>query len=100
MKLEIIITKEELLQAAENLVYTQSLDKDTEADEEAIAVVIKEHLEEAIEDILSNPENYLKAIENWIENINDYPEDYLKEDYKFWKKIDKAALEAERSQAA
>lgn len=63
MKLEIIITKEELLQAAENLVYTQSLDKDTEANEEAIALVIKEHLEKAIEDILSDPENYLKPDE-------------------------------------
>lgn len=76
MKLTINVTKEELLQAAENLVYTQSLDKDTEAETEAcreadlceIAVVIKEHLEKAIEDILSNPENYLKA-EEW-EQVN------------------------------
>ena len=66
MKLEITITKEELLQAAENLVYTQSLDKDTEVDEEAIAGIIKEHLEKVIEDILSDPENYLKPKE-WTE---------------------------------
>ncbi len=36
MELSIEVTKEELLQAAENLIYTQSLDKDTEVDEEAI----------------------------------------------------------------
>ena len=36
MELSIEVTKEELLQAAENLIYTQNLDKDTEADEEAI----------------------------------------------------------------
>lgn len=59
MKLSIEVTKEDLMQAAENLIYTQSLDRDTEADEEAIALVIKEHLEKAIEEILSNPEKYL-----------------------------------------
>lgn len=63
MKLEITITPEELLQAASNLVFEQNLDKDTEADEEAIALIIKEHLEKAIEDILSDPENYLKPDE-------------------------------------
>ena len=56
--------KKNYFKSRENLVYTQSLDKDTEAETEAIAVVIKEHLEKAIEDILSNPENYLKA-EEW-----------------------------------
>lgn len=70
MKLTIEVTEEELMQAAENLVYTQSLDKDTEADYEAIAVIIKEHLkkalEKAIENILSDPENYLKSDE-WSE---------------------------------
>ena len=36
------------MQAAENLVYTQSLDRDTEVDEKASAVIIKEHLESAV----------------------------------------------------
>ena len=63
MKLTIEVTEEELMQAAENLVYTQSLDKDTEADYEAVARIIKEHLEKAIENILSDPENYLKPDE-------------------------------------
>ncbi len=66
MELSIEVTKEELLQAAENLIYTQSLDKDTEVDEEAIAKIIKKHLEGVIEDILSDPENYLKPDE-WSE---------------------------------
>lgn len=66
MKLAIEVTEEELMQAAENLIYDLVLDKDTEADEKAIAVIIKEHLEKAVEDILSNPEKYLKPDE-WSE---------------------------------
>lgn len=66
MKLIIEVTEEELMQAAENLIYDLVLDKDTEADYEAIAVIIKEHLEKAVEDILSNPEKYLKPDE-WSE---------------------------------
>ena len=69
MKLEIIVTKEELLQAAENLIYDQ-LDEDTFSDDEAmpsasfaIATIIKEHIESKIEDIISNPENYLNSDE-------------------------------------
>lgn len=66
--------------------YIKNLDDYSLVDSEKIKQILEKHMEE--------------QIENWIENINDYPEDYLKEDYKFWKKIDKAALEAERSQAA
>jgi hypothetical protein len=63
MKLSIEITRDELIQAAQNLIYTQSLDKDTEANEEAIALIIKQHLESVIEDILSDAEEYLKPDE-------------------------------------
>ena len=63
MELSITVTKEELIQAAQNLVYTQSLNEDTEADEKAIALIIKQHLESAIEDILSDTEKYLKPDE-------------------------------------
>ena len=66
--------------------YIKNLDDYSLVDSEKIKQILEKHMEE--------------QIENWIENINDYPEDYLKEDYKFWKKIDKAALEAERNQAA
>jgi hypothetical protein len=62
MKLEITVTKEELLQAAENLIYDQ-LDEDTFSDDEAIATIIKEHIESKIEDIISNPENHLNSDE-------------------------------------
>ena len=63
MKLSIEVTQDELIQAAQNLIYTQSLDEDTEANEEAIALVIKQHLECVIEDILSDAEKYLKPDE-------------------------------------
>ena len=56
MKLIITVTPDELIQAAENLIYLQSLDKDTEADEEAIANIIKQHLESEIEERITNPE--------------------------------------------
>lgn len=62
MKLEITVTKEELLQAVENLIYDQ-LDEDTFSDDEAIATIIKEHIESKIEDIISNPENHLNSDE-------------------------------------
>lgn len=63
MELSIEVTRDELIQAAQNLIYDLVLDKDTEADEEAIAVIIKEHLESAIEERLSNPDQYLKPNE-------------------------------------
>ena len=66
MKLIITVTPDELIQAAENLIYLQSLDKDTEADEEAIANIIKQHLESEIEERITNPEKYLKP-EEWEE---------------------------------
>ncbi|MGL6344735.1 MAG: hypothetical protein ACRC80_36990 [Waterburya sp.] len=62
MELTITVTKEELLQAAENLIYNE-LDEDTFSNDEAIATIIKEHIEFLIEDIISNPENHLNADE-------------------------------------
>jgi hypothetical protein len=76
MKLSIEITSDELIQAAQNLIYTQSLDKDTEADEEAIALIIKQHLESVIEDILSNAEKYLKP-EEWTQVNNCFTMNYF-----------------------
>ncbi|MBE9044948.1 hypothetical protein IQ255_11105, partial [Pleurocapsales cyanobacterium LEGE 10410] len=51
MKPEIIVTKEDLYQAVENLIYGQ-LDEDTFSDDEAIATIIKQHIESKIEDII------------------------------------------------
>ena len=62
MNLTITVTKDELLQAVENLIYDQ-LDEDTLSDDEAIANIIKEHIESKIEDIISNPENHLSSDE-------------------------------------
>ena len=62
MKIEIIVTTEELYQAVENLIYDQ-LDEDTFSDDEAIATIIKQHIESKIEDIISNPEDYLSSDE-------------------------------------
>lgn len=62
MKLTITVTEEELLQAAENLVY-EKLNKDTFCDEKAIANIIKEHLELKIEEVISNPEDHLNPDE-------------------------------------
>ena len=74
MKLEIIVTKEELLQAVENLIYDQ-LDEDTISDDEAIANIIKQHIELKIEDIISNPENHLNSDELSRVNQNVYLSD-------------------------
>jgi hypothetical protein len=63
MELVIKVTIEELDQAVENLVYfiinNQNLNEDVEIDEQAIALVVKQHLESKIEEILSDPEKYL-----------------------------------------
>jgi hypothetical protein len=69
MKLTINVTKEELLQAAENLINDQ-LDEDTFADLNAIAKIIKNHLESMIENIIGNPEDYLNHEE--INQANKY----------------------------
>ncbi len=67
MELTIKITEEDLMQAAENVVYfinyNQNLHPDSEIDEKAIAVIIKQHLENKIEDIISKPEQYLTSKE-------------------------------------
>lgn len=62
MKPEIIVTKEDLYQAVENLIYDQ-LDEDTFSDDEAIATIIKQHIESKIEDMISSPEDYLSSDE-------------------------------------
>ena len=62
MNFTITVTKEELLQAVENLIYDK-LDEDTFSDDEAIATIIKQHLESKIEDVISNPENHLNRDE-------------------------------------
>ena len=62
MKLEITVTPKDLYQAVENLIYDQ-LDEDTFSDDEAIATIIKQHIESKIEDIISNPEDYLSPDE-------------------------------------
>jgi hypothetical protein len=75
MKLIIKVTKEELIQAAENLIYDQ-LDEDNFADLEAIAKIIKNHLESMIENIICNPEEYLNPEEKNQANKYVYLTDY------------------------
>jgi hypothetical protein len=75
MKLKIIVTKDELIQAAENLIYDQ-LDEDNFADLDAIANIIKNHLEVTIENIICNPEEYLKPEEKNQANKYVYLTDY------------------------
>ncbi|MDJ0589865.1 MAG: hypothetical protein QNJ72_07695 [Pleurocapsa sp. MO_226.B13] len=74
MKLEITVTKEDLYQAVENLIYDQ-LDEDTFSNDEAIAIIIKQHIESQIEDIISNPENHLNSDELSRVNQNVYLSD-------------------------
>lgn len=62
MNFVITVTKEELLQAVENLIYDK-LDEDTFSDDEAIATIIKEHLESMIENLISDPEKHLNSDE-------------------------------------
>ena len=69
MKLAITVTKDELIQAVENLIYDR-LDEDTFSDDEAIAEIIKQHIESIIEDIISNPEQHLNSDE--LSRVNKY----------------------------
>lgn len=62
MNFIITVTKAEVLQAVENLVY-EKLDEDTLSDDEAIAIIIKEHLELLIENVISEPEKHLSTDE-------------------------------------
>ncbi len=41
-----------------------------------------------------------RYVEEMIEEINEYPEEFFKDNYKFWRELDKAALKAERKQTA
>jgi hypothetical protein len=75
MKLKIIVTKDELIQAAENLIYDQ-LDEDNFANLDAIANIIKNHLEVTIENIICNPEEYLNPEEKNQANKYVYLTDY------------------------
>ena len=67
MELVIKVTAEEIDQAVENMVYfiinNQNLNPNVEVDEKAIAEIIKHHLENRIEEILSDPEQYLNKDE-------------------------------------
>ena len=56
------ITQEELEEATENLIYDYA-NSDTEADEKAIAQLLKTHLRNTSENILNNPEQYLDSDE-------------------------------------
>ena len=59
--MNIEITQEEINESVQNLIYDHSTDEGTEADEKAIAQLIKNRLESAIEDIMNNPEQYLDS---------------------------------------
>ena len=56
------ITQSELEEATENLIYDY-VNSDTEADEKAIAQLIKNRLQSITEDILNNPQKYLDSQE-------------------------------------
>jgi hypothetical protein len=92
MNLQITIITEEFLQAASNLSYfiikEQNLNRNVEIKEKAFAKgaakltaeIIKHHLENKIDNILSNPEDYLNSDEmSEVEKFISMPyTDYLK----------------------
>lgn len=41
-----------------------------------------------------------RHVESLIEEINEYPEEFFRENHRFWRDLDKAALAAEQRQAA
>ncbi len=57
------ITQEELESATENLIYERISGTGIEADEKAIAQLLKTYLRNTIENILNNPEQYLDSDE-------------------------------------
>jgi CO dehydrogenase/acetyl-CoA synthase gamma subunit (corrinoid Fe-S protein) len=83
MKLIINVTKEELIQAAENLIYDQ-LDEDNFADLEAIANIIKNRLEIIIEDVIIEPKKHLKP-----EELDQVDKHVYLTDYAYRKMIDR-----------
>ena len=70
----------EFLSAAE--IIKNSKYSDDEITAEAIAQIIDRH------------------VESLIEEINEYPEEFFRENHRFWRALDKAALAAEKRQAA
>jgi hypothetical protein len=92
MNLQITVTISEFLQAAENLSYfiikDQNLNRNVEINENAFAKgaakltaeIIKHHLENKIDNILSNPEDYLDSDEmSEVEKFISMPySEYLK----------------------
>ena len=61
--MNIEITQSEIIEATQNLIYDHALGDDTEADEKAIAQLIKNRIQAVIEDILNDPEQYLDSDE-------------------------------------
>jgi hypothetical protein len=60
MTLHLEITEEDIRQATENLVYElESNFPDSIADEDAIALLVKEHLESVIKSYISSPKSRL-----------------------------------------
>lgn len=60
MTLHLEITEEDIRQATENLIYElESNFPDSIADEDAITLLIKEHLESVIESFISSPKSRL-----------------------------------------
>lgn len=41
-----------------------------------------------------------RYVDELIEEINNDPEDFFQDNYRFWKQLDKAAIETERQQEA
>lgn len=83
-RFQVIVEADEMQQSVENLTYyiinDQNLNKNVEIDNDAIADIIKNHLQNKIEDILSNPEEHLSRSEmSEVERFISMPyADYLK----------------------
>ena len=84
-RFQVTVEADEMQQSVENLTYyiinDQNLNENVEIDDNAIAKIIENHLENKIEDILSNPEEHLSKDEmSEVEKFISIPyADYLKQ---------------------
>lgn len=83
MNLSINVSQEDILQAVENLIHDK-IDEDTFANEQAIASIIKNHLQVTIENIICNPEEYLNP-----EEKNQVDKCFYLTDYAYRKMMDR-----------
>ena len=71
-QMTIKIEYSELLETAENIVWEEFSEYYEQVDRDSIAVILKEHIEEAIEDIMSEPLQYFKDKQRFWEDLRDH----------------------------